>query len=66
MIDKLDATVFVYRHKVTGKISALYLGDAKCLESRDDHEHVATLEPRMWIEYHYDYIKQLQETSNEY
>ena len=66
MIRKLDATVFVYRHKVTGKISASYLEDAKWLDSRDDHEHVATIEPRMWIEYHYDYIKQLQETSDEH
>jgi len=54
MNNKLDATVFVYRHKTTGKISALYLEDAHALDGQDDHEHVATIEPRMWIEYHYD------------
>lgn len=42
--------VFVYRHTDTGEIRALYLDDAFCLSGRTDWTHVATLEPRAWIE----------------
>ena len=48
----LDATVFVFR-EADGGYRALYVGDARALIGRDDVEHVATLEPRMWIEAHY-------------
>lgn len=54
MTHKLDATVFVYRHRETQKIAARYLEDARALEDSEEWEHLATLEPRMWIEYHYD------------
>lgn len=54
MTHKLDATVFVYRHRKTQKIAARYLDDARALDGDKAWEHVATLEPRMWIEYHYD------------
>ena len=54
MTHNLDATVFVYRHRETGAIRALYVDDARAMIGRDDYEHVATLEPRMWIEHHFD------------
>lgn len=54
MTHNLCATVFVYRHRETGAIRALYLDDARAMIGRDDYEHVATLEPRMWIEHHFD------------
>lgn len=54
MIRNPDATVFVYRHRETGAIRALYVDDARAMIDRDDYEHVATLEPRMWIEHHFD------------
>ena len=54
MTHNLDATVFVYRHRETGEIRALYMDDARAMIGRDDYEHVATLEPRMWIEHHFD------------
>lgn len=54
MTHNLDATVFVYRHRETGAIRALYMDDARAMLGRDDYEHVATLEPRMWIEHHFD------------
>lgn len=46
--------VFVYRHCTTGTILALYMDDARAMNDRDDYEHVATLEPRAWIEHHFD------------
>lgn len=54
MTHNLCATVFVYRHRETGEIRALYVDDARAMLGRDDYEHVATLEPRMWIEHHFD------------
>ena len=54
MTHNLDATVFVYRHRETGEIRALYVDDARAMNYRPDYEHVATLEPRMWIQAHYD------------
>lgn len=49
-----DATVYVYRHRETGAIRALYADGARAMIGRDDYEHVASLEPRMWIEHHFD------------
>lgn len=45
-----SATVFVYQHRETGEARALYLDDAWAMQGRTDYEHVATLEPRAWIE----------------
>lgn len=49
-----DATVYVYRHRETGAITALYSDAALDMLYQADHEHVATLEPRAWIEHHFD------------
>ena len=54
MTRNLDAAVYVYRHRETGTITALYSDDACAMNYRPDYEHVATLEPRMWIEHHFD------------
>ena len=54
MTHNLEATVFVYRHLETQEIRALYMDDARAMIGRADYEHIATLEPRMWIEAHYD------------
>ena len=54
MTHHIDATVFVYRHRETREIRALYIDDARAMTGRADYEHIATLEPRMWIEAHYD------------
>ena len=50
----LNSTVFVYRNRETGAIKALYTEGARAMTGRDDYEHVASLEPRMWIEHHFD------------
>ena len=54
MTHNLDATVFVYRHRKTGAIRALYVDDARAMIDSDDYEHVATLEPSAWIKHHFD------------
>lgn len=49
----LDATVFVYKHKATDEVKAFYTNDAFVVDKNSDYEHVATLEPRMFIQEHY-------------
>lgn len=56
----LDATVFVYRNADTGEIKAHYADAAKAFERAEDRWawiHVATLEPRLWIQAHYATIE---------
>ena len=54
----LDAMVFVFRHKETQKIVATYVNYARSLEKDADYEHLATLEPRLFIQYWYDKCKE--------
>ena len=51
--NRLEATVFVYRHGVTGGIRAEYLDTANQIEDTKEWSHIATLEPRLWIQAHY-------------
>jgi hypothetical protein len=49
----LDATVFVYRNKKTKDILCEYREKAREVDSTI-YDHIATLEPRMYIQHHYD------------
>jgi len=49
----IEATVFVYRNKATGEIRCEYLDAAKLADLKD-YDHLATINPQMWIQYHYD------------
>lgn len=51
--NNLDATVFVYRNKETMQIKCEYVNKAMALEDDNGWEHLATLEPRAWIEHTY-------------
>lgn len=55
MTHNIEATVFVYQLKKIGQIKCEYLDKAKELDDDDDDvwEHLATLEPRMFIEHNY-------------
>jgi len=50
MVSGFDNAVFVYRHKDTGDICALYREDAMAMTGRAEWVHVGSLEPRAWIE----------------
>ena len=56
MTHRLDATVFVYRNIETREVKARYVEGARELDKNPDFVHVATLEPRMWIEYYFDLV----------
>lgn len=56
-MNNLLATVFVYRERATGKIVAEYI-DHTAPRLEPEYEHLATLEPRKWIEAHYDEVQQ--------
>ena len=55
-MNPIDATVFVYRHIQDGVIECAYLNDAQSLEDNVDYEHLATINPLVWIERHYEEI----------
>ena len=50
MVNGFDLAVFVYRHRDTGEIRALYCEDAMALAVSAEWLHVGSLEPRAWIE----------------
>ena len=50
MVNGFDLAVFVYRHRDTGEIRALYCEDAMAMTGRAEWVHVGSLEPRAWIE----------------
>jgi hypothetical protein len=56
-MNDLSHTVFVYRHKLTGAIETEYLDKALRFEDDENFEHIATINPRMWIEAHYETIE---------
>lgn len=50
----LEATVCVYERRSTGEVRAEYLPASIALGAGDDEWlHVATLEPRLWIQAHW-------------
>ena len=57
MTHNLQATVFVYKSKADGSIRAEYINGAMVMG--DDWIHLATLEPRMWIQYHYEDVEKI-------
>jgi hypothetical protein len=59
--NNLAATVFVYRSRIDGRIQTEYLETALVMERSPDWEHLATLEPRWWIQAHYDEVAQRDE-----
>jgi hypothetical protein len=59
--NNLAATVFVYRSRIDGRIQTEYLETALVMEDSPDWEHLATLEPRRWIQAHYDAVTQRDE-----
>lgn len=60
-LQKIESTVFVYRHRHTGNISAHYMDTALNFEETAEWEHVATLNPRAWIEFNYSLVEQRDE-----
>jgi hypothetical protein len=64
MSHNLDATVFVYQSRIDGRIQAEYLDTAKVMEDSPDWEHLDTIEPRMWIQVHYDYAAKMIAAGN--
>ena len=51
--NNIAATVFVFRHRETGQITAHYAEASRIASEDADLEHVASLEPRLWIQAHY-------------
>ena len=63
MVIGFDNAVFVYRHKDTGDICALYREDAMAMTGRAEWVHVGSLEPRAWIEATWSSVMQANDVS---
>lgn len=63
MVSSFDNAVFVYRHRDTGEIRALYLEDAVAMTGRVEWLHVGSLEPRAWIEATWSSVMQANDVS---
>lgn len=48
---RVEAIVFVYRHRETGHIRTRYIDDP---EPGDGWVHIETLDPKLWIAAHFD------------
>ena len=58
--NNFDATVFVYSDRVSGEIIATYWERAREIEKLKTHDHIDTLEPRLWIQANYHKVTKLQ------
>ena len=58
-MDEIKNILFVYKNKTTDKILCKFLDDAKLIDLTQ-YDHVATLNPQMFIEYWWEDIKRLE------
>lgn len=63
MVSGFDNVVFVYCHRDTGEICALYREDAIAMTGRAEWVHVGSLEPRAWIEANWSSVMQENDVS---
>jgi hypothetical protein len=55
---KPEAAVFVYRYKGSDVIHCEYVEDTKSYEGSPQWEHIATLDPRLWIQAHWKLVEE--------
>jgi hypothetical protein len=58
-MDEIEHILFVYKNKTTNKILCKFLDDAKLIDLTQ-YDHVATLNPQMFIEHWWEDIKRLE------
>ena len=58
-MDEIKNILFVYKNKITNKILCKFLDGAKLIDLTQ-YDHVATLNPQMFIEYWWEDIKRLE------
>lgn len=56
--NNLEATVFVYQSKVNDEVRCCYLEAARAYDNDPEWDHVATLEPRLWIQAHWRLVEE--------
>lgn len=61
-MNEIKHILFVYKNKTTDKILCKFLHDAKLIDLTQ-YDHIASLNPQMFIEYWWEDIKRL-ETEN--
>ena len=46
---RIDHAVLVYRNKISGVIRTRYLDDCEDINNMPDYEHIASLDPALWL-----------------
>lgn len=58
-MNEIEHTLFVYKNKTTNKILCKFLDDAKSIDLTQ-YDHIATVNPQMFIEYWWEEIEKLE------
>jgi len=58
-MDEIEHILFVYKNKTTNKISCKFLDDAKLIDLTQ-YDHIASLNPKMFIEYWWEETVRLE------
>jgi hypothetical protein len=56
-MNEIEHAVFVYRYRGTTEIRCVYADGAKAMQHDNNFEHLATLNPRLWIERNWDKVE---------
>ena len=59
IMDEIEHTLFVYKNKTTNKIVCKFLDDAKLIDLTQ-YDHIATVNPQMFIQYWWEKIEKLE------
>lgn len=54
---RIGHAVLVYRNKISGVIRARYWDDCEDIQSMPDYEHIASLDPALWIAAHWTQVE---------
>jgi hypothetical protein len=59
-MNEVHHAVFVYRNLDTREIKCFYAEEARAIHNDAGFEHLATLNPRMWIQCNWDKVEKQQ------
>jgi hypothetical protein len=56
-MNEIEHAVFVYRDRETDEIRCAYAHAARVMQHDNNFEHLATLNPRLWIERNWNKVE---------
>ena len=59
-MNDIDHTLFVYKNKITDEVWCKFFDEAQLIDLTQ-YDHIATINPRMYIQYWWEGIERLRE-----